>query len=217
MTGRYHHPTRAARAGTPVRFRFRLCVACGKCFVNKMRQRRTKQKAAGEESPASRLTPDEIRARAFQRAVKLLAAKPRSIEELRERLAERCSSKTVIETVIARLREYGYLDDERYALGYASSKVRQQPIGRRRLELSLARKKVDRAVADEALDQVFAEIPEEELLDRALEKRVRLRGRPKTRAEAMSLFDHLLRQGFPFELVSQKVRAVSKADLEEAE
>jgi regulatory protein len=182
-----------------------------------MRQRRTKQKATGEESPASRLTPDEIRARAFQRAVKLLAAKPRSIEELRERLAERCSSKTAIETVIARLREYGYLDDERYALGYASSKVRQQPIGRRRLELSLARKKVDRAVADEALDQVFAETPEEALLDQALEKRVRLRGRPKTRAEAKSLFDHLLRQGFPFELVSQKVRAASKLDLEETE
>ena len=182
-----------------------------------MRQRRSKPKAAGEDSPANRLTPDEIRARAFQRAVKLLAAKPRSIAELRERLAERCSSKTVIETVIARLREYGYLDDERYALGYASSKVRQQPIGRRRLELSLAKRKVDRSVADEALNQVFAETPEEGLLDRALEKRVRLRGRPKTREEAKKLFDHLLRQGFPFELVSQKVRAISKADLEEAE
>ena len=180
-----------------------------------MQRRRSRTNAENAGNSVS--TPDEIRARAFQRAVKLLAAKPRSIAELRERLAERCSSKTVIETVIARLREYGYLDDERYALGYASSKVRQQPIGRRRLQLSLQRKKVDRAVADEALDQVFAETPEEELLDRALEKRVRLRGRPKTRAEAKSLFDHLLRQGFPFELVSQKVRAVSKADLEETE
>ncbi len=70
-----------------------------------MRQRRSKPKTAEEESRTSRLTPEEIRARAFQRAVKLLAAKPRSIAELRERLAERCSSKTVIETVIARLRE----------------------------------------------------------------------------------------------------------------
>ena len=177
------------------------------------RRSRTSQGTVGKAAS----TPEEVRARAFQRAVKLLASKPRSIAELRERLAERCSSKTVIETVIARLREYGYLDDERYALGYASSKVRQQPIGRRRLELSLARKKVDRSVADEALDQVFAETSEEALLDRALEKRVRLRGRPKTRAEAKSLFDHLLRQGFPFELVSQKVRTASKADLDETE
>jgi len=182
-----------------------------------MRQRRSKPRTTSENSGSSRLSAEELRARTFQRAAKLLAAKPRSIAELRERLAERCSSKTIIETVIARLREYGYLDDERYALGYASSKVRQQPIGRRRLEMSLAKKKVDRTLADEALDQVFAETPEEELLDRALQKRVRLRGRPKTRAEAKSLFDHLLRQGFPFELVSQKVRAASKVDLEEAE
>jgi regulatory protein len=180
-----------------------------------MRQRRAKP--ATDSDASRRQTPEEVRARAFQRAMKLLAAKPRSIEELRERLAERCSSKPVIETVIARLREYGYLDDERYALGYAAAKVRQQPIGRRRLELSLAKKKVDRTVADEALDQVFAETPEADLLDRAIEKRVRLRGRPKTRAESKSLFDHLLRQGFPFDLVADKVRAISKADLDEDE
>src|SRR5204862_6610177 len=99
-----------------------------------MPQRRPKPKAADEES-RSRLTPEELRARTFQRAAKLLAAKPRSIAELRERLAERCSSKTVMETVIARLREYGYLDDGRYALGHASGKMRQEPLGRRQLEI----------------------------------------------------------------------------------
>ena len=175
-----------------------------------MPRRRLGSKRADEESRSVRLTPDEIRARAFQRAVKLLSAKPRSIAELREKLSERCSSKAVVETVINRLREYGYLDDERYALGYASSKVRQQPIGRRRLEQSLTQRKVDRSVAERALDQVYAETSEEELLNRALEKRLRLRGRPKNRAEAKSLFDHLLRQGFPFELVSDKVRALAK-------
>jgi regulatory protein len=180
-----------------------------------MRQRRPKPKSSSDESSVSRFSPEQLRARTFQRAGKLLAAKARSVAELRERLLERCSDKAVVEIVIARLREYGYLDDERYAVSYASSKVRQSAVGRRRLEQSLAMKKVDRAVAEEALDQVFAETPEEELLDRAIEKRVRLRGRPKTRAEAKSLFDHLLRQGFPFELVGDKVRAVSQTSLDE--
>lgn len=179
-------------------------------------QRRRSRSNSESASPA-RSTRDQVRARAFQRAVKLLAAKPRSIAELRERLLERCSSKPVVETVIARLREYGYLDDERYALGYASAKLRQQPIGRRRLKQDLRMKKVDSTLADEALEQVFAETPEEELIDRAVEKRIRLRGRPKTRAEAKSLFDYLLRQGFPFELVSEKVRAATKAELEDVE
>jgi regulatory protein len=182
-----------------------------------MRQRRLKPKTAPEEARELRQTPEEIRARAFQRAAKLLAAKPRSVAELRERLSERCSNKAIVETVIARLSEYGYLDDEKFAVGYATSKVRQQPIGRRRLEQSLARKKVDRSVAGEALDQVFAETSEEELIDRAIAKRTRLRGKPKTRAEAKSLFDYLLRQGFPFELVGDKVRAASQTDLDETE
>jgi regulatory protein len=180
-----------------------------------MRQRRSRPQPSSGESRISRLTPEELRARTFQRAGKLLAAKARSVAELRERLLEKCSDRAVVEIVISRLREYGYLDDARYAVTYASSKVRQSPLGRRRLEQSLAMKKVERSVADEALDQVYAETPEEELIDLAIEKRVRLRGRPKTRAEAKSLFDHLLRQGFPFDLVGDKVRAVSKTSLDE--
>jgi regulatory protein len=170
-----------------------------------------------EEGPGARsLTPEERRARTFQRAAKLLAAKPRSIAELRERLLQgRYASKTVVEEVITRLREYGYLNDENFAFSFASLKVKQQAIGRRRLERDLSLKKVDQAVAEEALDQVFAETSEEELIDRAIEKRVRLRGRPENRAEAKSLFDHLLRQGFPFELVNEKVRAASRKELEE--
>ncbi len=162
------------------------------------------------------LTPEERRARTFQRAAKLLAAKPRTEAELRERLAEgRYASKSVVEEVIARLREYGYLDDQQFALSFASNKVKQKPTGRRRLERDLMMKKVDRAVAEEALDKVYSETPEDELIDRAIEKRIRLRGRPKNRDEAKSLFDHLLRQGFAFELVSDKVRAVSRAAVED--
>jgi SOS response regulatory protein OraA/RecX len=40
------------------------------------------------------------------------------------------------------------------------------------------------------------------------------RGQPKTREEAKKLFDHLLRQGFAFELVSEKVRALSQNQID---
>ncbi|HKO61383.1 MAG TPA: RecX family transcriptional regulator [Pyrinomonadaceae bacterium] len=171
-----------------------------------------------DETSGRNLTPEERRARTFQRAAKLLAAKPRSESELRERLLEgRYATKSVVDEVIARLREYGYLDDQQFALSFASHKVKQKPTGRRRLERDLMMKKVDRAVAGEALDKVFAETPEKELIDRAIEKRIRLRGRPGNRNEAKSLFDHLLRQGFAFDLVSDKVRAISAAATEDDE
>jgi regulatory protein len=155
------------------------------------------------------MTADELRRRTFNRAIKLLTIKPRSVAELRERLLRgKDANKNVVETVIARLQEYGYLNDERFAFSYASLKVKQRPLGRRRLQRDLKLKKVANSVAEEALELVFAQTPEEQLIDAAIEKRIRLRGRPKTRIEAKKLFDHLLRQGFQFELVSDKVRAL---------
>jgi regulatory protein len=158
----------------------------------------------------------DLRRKTFERAVKLLAAKPRSVGELRERLLRgKNTSPEVVEIVIARLCEYGYLDDERFAFSYASHKVKQKPIGRRRLERDLKFRKIDNAVANEALEMVFTETPEEQLIDQAIDKRLRIRGRPKTRAEAKSLFDHLLRQGFELELVSERIRSLTTDDTDE--
>jgi SOS response regulatory protein OraA/RecX len=152
----------------------------------------------------------DLRRKTFERAVKLLAAKPRSIAELRECLLRgKNTNNEVVETVIERLREYGYLNDERFAFSYASYKVKQRPLGRRRLERDLKFKKVDSAVANQALEIVFTETPEEQLIDQAIAKRLQVRGKPKNRLEAKSLFDHLLRQGFQFELVSERVRALA--------
>jgi regulatory protein len=173
-------------------------------------------KKSSRKARERNLSPEDRRRRIFERAVKLLAAKPRSIAELRDRLLEgQYATKALVEEVIGRFREYGYLDDERFAFSYASSKLRLRPTGRRLLARDLSLKKVDPALADEALNLIYSETSEEELIDRAIEKRMRVRGRPRNRAEAKSLFDHLLRQGFPFELVSDKVRAASTAEIDE--
>ena len=158
----------------------------------------------------------DLRRKTFERAVKLLAAKPRSVAELRERLLRgKNTNAEIVETVISRLREYGYLNDEHFAFCYASYKVKQKPVGRRRLERDLKLKKIDNSVANEALEMVYGETPEEQLIDEAIAKRLRLRGKPKSRAEAKSLFDHLLRRGFAFELVSEKVRTLVSRDYTE--
>jgi len=182
--------------------------------TNTRRKRKASEKIETEASTP--LDPARARERVFQRAGKLLAAKARSVEELRERLLEgRGATKAAVEAVIERLREYGYLDDAKFAHSFASLRVQQRPIGRQRLQRDLWMKKIDKQTADAALDLVFEATPEGDLIDRAIAKRVRLRGRPKTRADAKKLFDHLLRQGFAFELVSEKVRAVAKSKVED--
>jgi SOS response regulatory protein OraA/RecX len=93
--------------------------------------------------------------------------------------------------------------------------VRERPIGRQRLARDLHMKKVPREMADEALNLVYAETSEEELITRAIEKRTRLRSRPTTRQETKSLFDHLLRLGFSYDLIIRKVREASESNMDE--
>jgi regulatory protein len=178
--------------------------------------RRRLSKKTDSDQPGIGFDPEKARERVFQRAAKLLAAKPRSVAELRERLATtRGANRQIVELAIQRLREYGYLDDAKFAQSFAANRLRERPLGRRRLQRDLWLKKVDKQTADAALDQVFDSHPEDELIDRAIAKRTRLRGRPNSREEAKKLFDHLLRQGFEFDLVSEKVRALNKAALAE--
>jgi regulatory protein len=170
------------------------------------------------ERPPRVIDAEKARERTVQRAVKLLAAKPRSVEELRERLLEKqWADEAAVDYALAKLKEYGYLDDERFAFGFASYRVRQKPVGRQRLARDLQTKKVSKETADAALELVYQETPEEELIARAIEKRVRLRGRPATRQETKSLYDHLLRLGFSYDLIIRKVREASDASVEDGE
>jgi regulatory protein len=187
-----------------------------------MRGRRRKSNARDvredveEKRPARPVDAEKARERTLQRAVKLLAAKPRSVEELRERLLEKgWADEATVDYALEKLKGYGYLDDDRFAFGFASYRVKQKPVGRQRLARDLQMKKVARETADAALDLVFQETPEDELIAAAIEKRVRLRGRPATRAATKSLFDHLLRRGFSYDLIIRKVREIADADVEE--
>ena len=156
------------------------------------------------------------RERTMNRAVKLLAAKPRSVRELRERLLEKSwTNEGIVDSVLEKLKEYKYLDDAQYAKDLAVSKLRQKPQGRRRLKQTLSQKQLDKEIVDEAVVSAFEKLPEEDLIDRAIEKRLRLKGKPETREDTKKFYDHLLRQGFGFDLIREKMAVVATSKLDE--
>lgn len=157
---------------------------------------------------------EKARERTMNRAVKLLAAKPRSIGELRDRLLEKpWTDRAIVDSVIEKLSDYKYLDDRQYASDLAVSKLRQRPQGRRRLKQTLSQKKLDKQTVDEALVTAFEKMPESELIDTAIEKRLRLKGIPQTRDDVKKFYDHLLRRGFSYDLVSSRLRDIARSDL----
>jgi len=167
-----------------------------------MWQRRTDN----DDKPREITDREKARARTMARAIRLLAAKPRSIGEIRERLLEKnWTDAAIVDGVIEKLREYNYLDDDQYARDLALSKLRQKPQGRRRLQQRLSQKKVDPATLDTAIKAAYETIPESQLIDTAIEKRIRLKGPPDTREDKKKLTEHLLRQGFDYALIRDKL------------
>jgi regulatory protein len=155
---------------------------------------------------------ERSRERTMNRAVKLLAAKPRSVRELRERLLEKLwTDEAIVDAVIEKLKDYKYLDDEQFARDLAVSKLRQKPQGKRRLQQAMSQKKLDKEIVDQAISEAFEKLPEEDLIDQAIAKRLRLKGRPETREDAKKFYDHLLRQGFGYDLIREKMSAVASA------
>jgi len=182
----------------------------------KKRNWRTKAREESDEKPHEIKDAETARRKTFDRAVNLLTYKPRSENELRLRLLEKdWTNAEIVEAVLTKLKEYNYLNDEQFAKEYAAARLRQKPIGKRVLKQKLVLKKLDKETVDAALEKAFKETPEEEIIERAIEKRLRLKGKPETREDSKKLYDYLLRQGFSYDLVSSKMREIAARDYDE--
>jgi regulatory protein len=147
---------------------------------------------------------ERSRKRTMDRAVRLLTLKPRSVGELRDRLLEKSWTNDEKEDAVnERQKDYNYLNDEQFARDAAASRLRQRPQGRRKLEHTLNQKKLDKDVVKDAIESAFEQMPEGELIKTAIEKRIRLKGRPQTRDELKKYYDYLLRRGFSYESIRE--------------
>jgi len=142
---------------------------------------------------------------AYVSGLRLLARRELSVAQLRARLARRCWSDSDIAEAIDRLRQDGALDDRRMARAFASTAARVKGRGRLRILRELEAAGVDRDTARAAVDDVFGEVDEGALLDRAIAKR--LRGPIRDEGQFRRLHQHLTRLGFPPAAIAAALRA----------
>lgn len=117
--------------------------------------------------------------RARDDAVRLLAYRARSREELRRRLRRRDYADAVIEACLSRLEEQGYIDDADFARAFIRDRLRLRPGGRYGLERELRSRGVATETARRAIQQVFGEeeVNEEALALEEAERWMRGKGR----------------------------------------
>ncbi|HEQ98656.1 MAG TPA: regulatory protein RecX [candidate division Zixibacteria bacterium] len=108
--------------------------------------------------------------RASETAYRLLTMRPHSQLELRMKMQKRGFPNEVINPVIKKCMENGYLDDREFAEAYVKSRLLSKPRGSRMLMSELRNKGVDREIAGEVISEAMRETSEEELAFNLLQK-----------------------------------------------
>jgi len=101
----------------------------------------------------ARLVARDVYFRARERALRLLAARPRSEWEIRERLARDRVPETTIRAVIAGLVHDHLLDDLTFARAWITRRMAARPYGARRIRWELRQRGVTPAIIDHALKE----------------------------------------------------------------
>jgi regulatory protein len=134
--------------------------------------------------------------RAYTDALKLLGRRELSESQFRERLTRRKHDPRAVDAAITRLREERSIDDVRVAEAIARSQTSLRKRGKLRVRLQIERAGIDAATARRVVDEVFADLDADGLLDAALARRLRPGDDIADDRAFNRLYRYLVGQGF---------------------
>lgn len=132
-------------------------------------------------------------------ALKVLGGRAHSTGELKEKLRRRASRLADVEDILARLKDNGYLNDQRFAENFAASRLSNDKFGRTRVIQDLRQRRVAPALAERAARQVYQDVNEESLIEEWVRRKYRLASREHLFEEDKDLaaaYRRLVRAGF---------------------
>ena len=134
----------------------------------------------------------------YEYAVGALGRRMRTVAELKRLMRQRMEkgelSDALIELVIRRLKDHGYLNDTAYATTYSSLRRDNEKFGRMRVITELKSRGVHGDIIDKTVADVFEGVNEEQQARDFLHKK-RLK-QPTNQKEAARIFRTLARAGF---------------------
>ncbi len=130
--------------------------------------------------------------RATMRAMHILECADKTEAQLRRKLEESEYPKKAVESAIAYVASYGYLDDRRYAEHYIEWK--KQGKGKARLKMELAQKGISREIIEEVLEATDFGETRETIRQLILKKRKS--NTAMDEKEKQRLYGFLMRKGF---------------------
>ena len=134
----------------------------------------------------------------YDYAVKALGRQMRSEAELRKLMSSRAEpgarGEAAVATVVARLKDHGYLDDRSFAETYARLRQEDEKLGKRRVRQDLQQKGIRADLIAETIESRYGQANEEALAREHLErKRIR---KPENEKDTARVMRRLVAAGF---------------------
>ena len=134
----------------------------------------------------------------YDYAVKALGRRMRTEAELRRLMQQRAepgdAGEAVVAAVVARLKEYGYLDDKSYAETFTRLRQENEKLGQRTVRQKLQQKGVAARIVEETIEARYGGTDEETLARQYLErKRIR---KPEDAQATARVMRRLVAAGF---------------------
>jgi regulatory protein len=149
---------------------------------------------------------------AYVDALRMLGRRELSEAQIRQRLARRGHDDDAIDAAVARLKADRSIDDARVAGAIARSETGLRKRGKLRVKRRIEAAGIASAIAQRAVDETFAEIDPDALIQAALDKRMRGRATIADDQEFQRLYRYLAAQGFESDRILPLLRALRRGD-----
>lgn len=106
-------------------------------------------------------------------SARILSSRAQTISELRVKLKKRAAHAEDVDDVLGRLKELGYLNDERFAERFVDWHKDQEGLGKARVMRDLMARRVAPAVAKEAAESAYQKADEVAMIEKFLERKYR--------------------------------------------
>lgn len=146
---------------------------------------------------------NDILAKLRDRAFKLLAIRPRSEQELRDRLSsisikEETNITSLVEKIIEQLRQAELIDDRKFAEWLIESRKGKNPKGSYGIKHELSSFGIDDQTIESLLNSNYSPDIEQQQIEKIIEKKWKTIHETDRRKIKKKLVDFLLRRGFSF-------------------
>jgi regulatory protein len=149
-------------------------------------------------------------------AVRSLASRMKSERDLRRLMQQRAipGDAGAIDNVIAKLKELGYLSDERFAADFTRLRRDNEKFGQRRVQQGLMQKGIPAPLVKEALGSAYEDV-DEVALAKAYAERKRMK-KPEGEKEIAKAMRRLMAAGFSSKAIWKVLRGWG-AEVEEVD